>query len=73
MKELVEAAERANQFRLHPLGFYFLQDPIGEGRTRRLHVWLPGGPPAPDNDRHQHSFDIESFVVAAPAKRIVPF
>lgn len=64
MTELVEAARRAREFRLHPLGFFYLQDPTGEGRTRRVHVWLPDGPDRPENDRHQHSFDIESFVVA---------
>lgn len=64
MKELVKAAERAREFRLHPLGFFYLQDGVGKGRTRRFHVWLPDGPDRPENDRHQHSFDIESLVVA---------
>lgn len=64
MTELAEAARRAREFRLHPLGFFYLQDAAGEGRTRRIHVWLPDGPDRPENDRHQHSFDIESFVVA---------
>lgn len=64
MKELVEAAQRAEEFRLHPLGFFYLQDPTGDGRTRRVHVWLPGGGPGrSENDRHQHSFDIESVVI----------
>ncbi len=64
MKELAEAAQRASDFRLHPLGFFYLQDAVGQWRTRRVHVWLPGGPDRPENDRHQHSFDIESLVVA---------
>lgn len=64
MKELVEAAQGASDFRLHPLGFFYLQDAVVEGRTRRVHVWLPDGPDRPENDRHQHSFDIESLVVA---------
>lgn len=64
MKALIDAAKRANEFRLHPLGFFYLQDGAAEGRTQRVHIWLPGGPDRPDNDRHQHSFDIESFVVA---------
>lgn len=64
MKELAEAAQRASDFRLHPLGFFYLQDAVGEGRTRRVHVWLPDGPDRPENDRHQHSFDIESIVIA---------
>lgn len=64
MKELAEAAQRASEFRLHPLGFFYLLVPTGEGRTRRVHVWLPGGPGRPENDRHQHSFDIESVMFA---------
>lgn len=64
MIELIETARRAREFRLHPLGFFYLQDAIGGGMTRRVHVWLPDGPDRPENDRHQHSFDIESFVVA---------
>lgn len=63
MRELVEAAQRAGEFRLHPLGFFYLQDPTGAGRTRRVHLWLPGGPGRPENDRHQHSFDIESVMI----------
>lgn len=51
MKELVEAAQRASDFRLHPLGFFYLQDAVGEGRTRRVHVWLTDGPDRPENDR----------------------
>lgn len=64
MKALVEAAGRVGDFRLHPLGFFYLQDSAGEGRTQRVHVWLPDGPDRPENDRHQHSFDIESLVIA---------
>lgn len=60
--ELVEAAGRASEFRLHPLGFFFLQDRLGEGRMQRVHVWLPDMPGGAENDRHQHSFDIQSLV-----------
>lgn len=64
MMELVEAARKADEFRLHPLGFFYLQAAVEEGKTVRVHVWLPDGPNRPENDRHQHSFDIESFVAA---------
>lgn len=64
MMDLVEAARRADEFRLHPLGFFYLQAAAGPGKTFRVHVWLPDGPNRPENDRHQHSFDIESFVAA---------
>ncbi|GLS35241.1 hypothetical protein GCM10010869_08290 [Mesorhizobium tianshanense] len=64
MKELAKAAGRAREFRLHPLGFFYLQDGAGEGRTRRVHIWLPDGPDRPENDRHQHSFGIESLMIA---------
>lgn len=62
MMDLVEAAHRACEFRLHPLGFFYLQVAVGGRGTFRVHVWLPDGPNRPENDRHQHSFDIESFV-----------
>lgn len=61
--ELIEAARRVGEFRLHPLGFFYLQDELGDGLRRRIHVWLPDAGDRPDNDRHQHSFDIESLVV----------
>ncbi|MDX2388075.1 hypothetical protein GHK29_04900 [Sinorhizobium medicae] len=64
MKALIAAADRVREFRLHPLVFFYLQDSVGEGRAQRVHVWLPGGPDRPENDRHQHSFDIESLVAA---------
>lgn len=64
MRQLVDATQRANEFRLHPLGFFYLQDAVGERRTRRVHVWLPDGPDRPETDRHQHSFNIDSWVVA---------
>lgn len=63
MNELAEIAQRAGDFRIHPLGFFFLQNAAGEGETRRTHVWLPNAPERPENDRHQHSFDIESVVI----------
>ena len=43
MKALVEAADRVREFRLHPLGFFYLLDGAGEGQARRVHLWLPGG------------------------------
>lgn len=64
MKGLTEFANSAEDFRLHPLGFFYLENPAGSGKTHRVHVWLPDGPDRPENDRHQHSFDIESCVVA---------
>jgi hypothetical protein len=63
MSELIQAAQRVSDFQLHPLGFFYLQDALGDGSTRRIHVWLPNGPDRPENDRHQHTFDFESFVV----------
>lgn len=62
MMDAAVAAARAVEFRAHPLGFYYLQDSIGEGISHRVHVWLPDGPDRPENDRHQHSFDIHSAI-----------
>lgn len=64
MKELIEAALRAEEFRLHPLGFFYLQDFTGEDATRRIHVWICGGLSPAENECHQHSFDIESIMIA---------
>jgi hypothetical protein len=63
MKELIAAAQRVDSFRLHPLGFFYLQDVRGVESAQRVHVWLPNGPEGLVNDLHQHSFDIESLVV----------
>lgn len=64
MNALIDAANYAHEFRLHPLGFFYLQDGAVAGRSKRVHVWLPNGHEWPENDRHQHSYDIESLVVA---------
>lgn len=65
MRELADAIERKQEFRIHPLGFYFLQDYISSTKraTRRIHVWLSNGPNRPANDQHTHAFDLESLVV----------
>lgn len=57
------SAKSFSQFRLHPLGFFYFQEKIGEGKARRIHVWLDGNSIPPDPDRHLHSFDIQSDVV----------
>ena len=66
MLELAVAITRKREFRIHPLGFYFLRDhsPPTERSTNRVHVWLPNGPSRPENDRHIHAFDQESLVLA---------
>jgi hypothetical protein len=58
MITLAIAAERSKEFRLHPLGFFYLQH-----SNQRLHVWLTEGPHCAENDRHIHSFDINSKVI----------
>lgn len=63
MKELNNAIHCAEKFQLHPLGFFYLQDKVGGGITHRVHVWLPDGADRLENDRHSHSYDIESLVV----------
>ncbi len=63
MRELVNAVHRVEEFRLHPLGFFYLQDKVGQDITQRIHVWLPDGTDRLENDRHSHSYDIESLVV----------
>ncbi len=57
------AVERAERFRLHPLGFFYLQDEVNISVKRRIHVWLPDGGEGSQKDKHVHSFDVESVVV----------
>jgi hypothetical protein len=63
MTTLAIARGRTAEFRLHPLGFFYLQDRLASGENRRIHVWLSAGKDPPENDRHQHSFDIHSHVL----------
>lgn len=53
------------EFKCHPLGFFVHQRPLGIGTNRRIHVWLdtPSARTGPENDCHQHSFDLSSRVV----------
>lgn len=64
MTKLAAAIARAKEFRLHPLGFFYLLDSLDERSARRIHVWTDEGTDRPENDRHQHSFDIHSMIVA---------
>jgi hypothetical protein len=63
MIKLADGLERLHEFRVHPLGFYYLQNDLGDGIVHRLHVWTEQGLNAPDKDRHSHAYDIESKVV----------
>lgn len=63
MIELASAINCSAKFRLHPLGFYYLKYRSASSVSRRLHVWLQSDPDHPKNDRHQHSFDIDSTVM----------
>ncbi|RWE68080.1 hypothetical protein [Mesorhizobium sp.] len=62
MNDIGTVIERIGEFRTHPLGFFYLLDKGVEGMSARVHVWLPAGSDRPENDRHQHSFDIHSTV-----------
>ena len=64
MKELCDARRRSDQFQLHPLGFFYLQGKAEQGVSRRVHVWLDDDKGGGKNDRHLHSYDIVSHVVA---------
>ena len=63
MKSLDEISCRGEEFRLHPLGFYYFKTLVETGVWRRYHIWLPKYSVGIDNDRHQHSFDIRSQVL----------
>ena len=60
---LVDAAQRARKFRLHPLGFFYLRNTGVQRVRKRVHVWLWKGECQPEHDVHSHCFDIESLVV----------
>ncbi len=65
MNETAAAIDRAGNFRLHPLGFFYLLYSPGNASNRRVHVWLPETERTVQNlgnDRHQHSFDIHSTI-----------
>jgi hypothetical protein len=64
VREITAAITRVGQFRLHPLGFFYLLDKLGERTACRVHVWPAEITDKPDNDRHQHSFDISSMILA---------
>lgn len=63
MTSVAAAVHRSADFRLHPLGFFYLLDRYPDGVTNRVHVWLTDGPSPAENDQHQHSFDINSRIV----------
>lgn len=64
MRDIISAIARIEEFRIHPLGFFYLLDKQQDGVARRIHVWPAGSASKPGNDRHQHSFDINSTVYA---------
>jgi hypothetical protein len=59
----VEAMEQVEDFRVHPLGFFYLRVAGDGALSRRFHVWLTSGSQPPANDQHSHSFDITSRVL----------
>lgn len=54
---------RAPNFQRHPLGFYYLRDAVDNTVHRRLHVWDDQDTLIQENDRHSHSFEIQSQVL----------
>ena len=70
--QLGEAVRRASAFRLHPLGFFYFEESVGPGNTRRVHIWLAGGSTSPEiAARHSHPFDLESIVLMGRLSNIV--
>lgn len=63
MNEIVAAISRVGDFRLHPFGFFYLVQSRENGLNRRVHVWTKRGVQTRANDRHQHSFDIQSTIL----------
>ena len=61
---LTEAISRSAEFRLHPLGFFYLQDKLTLAMSRRIHVWLKATNAKMENDVHQHSYNIDSLAIA---------
>ena len=70
MLEIAEAINRNQEFRIHPLGFYFLQSLVSDNgcSSRRIHVWLPDAPSPRANDLHTHNYDLRSTVVAGAVR-----
>ena len=63
MTHLPHIAERGHEFRVHPLGYFFLQDEMSPGNSSRIHVWLDVRASSINNVWHQHSYDISSRLV----------
>ena len=63
MNEAPSVIERAAEFRLHPLGFFYLLDRHLDGNLQRFHVWTAEGEDRHENECHQHSFDIHSVIL----------
>lgn len=58
------AIARIQEFRLHPLGFFYLRFDEGDGTSSRFHIWPTKEFGTPENECHQHRFDIRSTVLS---------
>jgi len=57
------AIARIEEFQLHPLGFYYLRADAENGVGSRFHVWPAKEVGIPENQCHQHTFDIRSTIL----------
>lgn len=64
MSWVTDAIDERENFRLHPLGFFFLAKEQPEGTNRRVHIWSEElfSEKQISNDLHMHSFDIYSTI-----------
>ncbi|MBY5751419.1 hypothetical protein [Rhizobium leguminosarum] len=63
-----QALARIQEFRLHPLGFFYLRSNAVNGTSSRFHIWPSREFGVPDNECHQHTFDIRSSILAGRMK-----
>lgn len=68
MKNIEIAIENIESFKRHPLGFFYWASDKSEIEKQRVHIWLPDQLIEPENNCHQHSFDIESKILMGRMK-----
>lgn len=62
------ALSRIREFRLHPLGFFYLRSDAADGSSSRFHIWPSKEFGVPENECHQHTFDIRSSILVGRMK-----
>lgn len=63
-----EIIDRVSEFKIHPLGFYYLSYMDNDISSSRCHIWLNNKNLPNYNDVHNHSYDLHSVVMMGKIK-----